>query len=112
MTEALASTAGLAGLLAFILGAFFLFTSFTPQSKRRRILAILGLMMMSIGVNFYLVYYTGGVRPYLENGGARAVARVVVGARGFTAFLALVLIIDSLRVWRRTRLKDERDNNA
>lgn len=106
MVEALANAAGLAGLLMFILGTFFLYASFGRQAERPRISASLGLMMMSAGVNFTLIYYTGGVSAYLQNGGSRAVGQVALWTRGFAAFFALILIIDSLRIWRRMRLKN------
>ena len=114
MVEQLALFAGLDGALAFILGVFFILSTLTkqdssPQSATRRLAAFLGVTLIAFGVSNVIVYYTGGLGPYLERGGSKAVGIAALVARGIAGVGLFVLIIDSLLIWRRARQKIERN---
>lgn len=113
MVETLALAAGLDGALACILGAFFFFSAFTEhdmmrKGERRRLAALIGLMLIALGVSSLLVFWTGGLGPYLKRGGSPIVGQVALGARAVAAVLLLILIVDSLLIWRRARISAEK----
>ena len=110
MIEVLAITAGLDGALACILGAFYIFSAFTEydmmhKGQRKRLAVFIGLMLIGLGISSLLVFYTGGLGPYLERGGALILGRVVLGARITAAVFLLIIIVDSLIIWGRARKK-------
>lgn len=105
MVELLAILAGLDGLLGCILGVFFVLSALTsheaaPRRETRRIATYLGLLLILIGVGNVLIYYTGGLGLYLERGGAASVGVAAAIARALAAGLLLLLIVNSLRIWR------------
>lgn len=106
MADALTVVAGLLGGLAVVMGAFLIFTSIedgktTPRITRRRLGALLGLLLVMMGVSFLASFYTGGLTTHIRTGGNRWVVNLALWARWGGSGLALGLIVYSLVVWRR-----------